>query len=96
MVCQISEQATRDLEDIFDYTENEFGLRQAVTYITSFDDVFFRLTDHPLMGKERIEIKKGLFSVLHESHVVFYRIKRQHIMIVRILHGSRDLPHQFV
>ncbi|MCB0735210.1 MAG: type II toxin-antitoxin system RelE/ParE family toxin [Bacteroidetes bacterium] len=96
MVCHISEQAARDLEDIFDYTEDEFGLHQAVTYITSFDDVFFRLSHHPQLGKERNEIKKGLFSVLHESHVVFYRIKRQHIMIVRILHGSRDLPHQFV
>jgi toxin ParE1/3/4 len=95
MDCEISEQAARDLEDIFDYTEEEFGLNKAVSYVSTFDDIFQNLADNPKLGRKRGEIKKGLRSHLKENHIIFYRLIKTHIRIVRILHGSRDLPKQF-
>ena len=88
---KLSPEADRDLEDIFDYTEREFGFNQAIESLSGFDGLFGKLGNSPELGKEREEIRKGLRSLLKEKHVVFYRILGNRIRIVRILHGSRDL-----
>jgi len=44
------------------------------------------------MGRTRNEIKKELRIFPKASHVVFYRILKDTIRIVRVLHGSKDLP----
>ena len=50
------------------------------------------MLDNPKSGRERFEIRMGLRSIVQNSHVIFYRILKDRIRIVRILHGSRDLP----
>ena len=95
MAFEISEEAARDLEEIFDYTAEEFGLDQAVSYVSSFDEQFAYLAGCPKIGRERNEIKKGLRSIPKENHILFYRIIKNTVRIVRILHGSRDLPKHF-
>ncbi|MBI1286224.1 MAG: type II toxin-antitoxin system RelE/ParE family toxin [Flavobacteriales bacterium] len=92
---EISLPADEDLEEIFIYTEEEFGTDQAVEYLTELDTVFYQLVGNPELGRERNEIKKGLRSFPSGSHVVFYRILADHVRIVRVLHGSRDLPRHF-
>ena len=92
---ELSTEADQDISDIFDYTESEFGLDQAVAYVSAFDECFSQLLDNPKLGRERTEIRKALRSINHEAHVVFYRILSDRIRIVRILHGSRDLPRHF-
>ncbi len=89
---ELSTEADRDLDEIFDYTTHEFGIDQAVKYISAFDDVFENLIKNPQFGRDRNEIRGGLKSVIKENHVVFYRILKDRVRIVRILHGSRDLP----
>jgi toxin ParE1/3/4 len=87
--------ADADLEVIFSYTDEEYGLDQAIKYVTELEDVFEQLVENPELGRERNEIKKDLRSFPKGEHVVFYRILTKHIRIVRVLHGSRDLPKQF-
>lgn len=89
---ELSAAADRDLDDIFDYTTAKFGFDQAVKYLTDFEILFSQLAANPHLGKSRDEIKAGLMSFSKASHVVFYRILRGRIRIVRVLHGSRDMP----
>jgi len=91
----LSIEADHDLEEIFEYTENKFGIDQAIKYLQEFDVLFNHLVQTPALGKERNEIKNGLRSIPKGSHVVFYRIMNDKIRIVRILHGMRDLPRFF-
>lgn len=91
MVYELSPEADQDLEEIFEYTEGEFGFDQAIEYLSSFDELLGKLVNNPELGKERKEIREGLRSILKEKHVIFYRILKNRIRIVRILHGSRDL-----
>ena len=91
MFYEFSPEADGDLEDIFDYTEREFGIDQGIEYLSGFEGMFTKIVDNPELGKEREEIREGLRSLLKEKHVVFYRILANRIRIVRILHGSRDL-----
>nr|WP_262888428.1 type II toxin-antitoxin system RelE/ParE family toxin [Chryseobacterium cheonjiense] len=50
---------------------------------------------NPTSGKTRNEIKQGLYSFPKGNHIIFYRLSDTHIIIVRILHGSRDIPNFF-
>jgi toxin ParE1/3/4 len=88
----LSKAADADLEDIFEYTFEEFGLDQAVSYVSGFDDVFDMISENPEIGRERKEIRTELRSLIKDKHVIFYRSLSDHVRIVRILHGSRDLP----
>lgn len=91
----LSEAADKDLEDIFDYTLNHFGFDQAEKYLLEIEEVFQILVLHPESGKARNEIKEGLYSFPKDNHIIFYRVLDKYIRIVRILHGSRDIPNYF-
>lgn len=90
---ELSLFADKDLEDIFDYTLEKFGEKQAISYVSSFVPLFEQLVKNLSIGRQRDEIKKGLMSIPHEEHLVFFRILRNHIRIVRVLHGSRDITN---
>ncbi len=91
----LSLQAELDINVLFDYTEKEFGFDQAITYVSEFEPIFHLLIENPELGKVRDEIKPGLRSIPKDSHVIFYRIMRNHIRIVRILHSSQDVHRYF-
>lgn len=91
----LSEIADKDLEDIFDYTLDEFGFDQAEKYLLEIEEIFQNLIINPQIGKKRDEIKQGLYSFPKDNHIIFYRILDNHIRIVRVLHGSRDIPKYF-
>lgn len=91
----LSESADNNLEDIFDYTDYQFSTVQAIKYLNDLDSVFESLVINPKIGRTRKEIKKGLFSITEQEHVIFYRIQEDYIRIVRVLHSSKDLPKHF-
>ena len=91
----LSEIADKDLEDIFDYTFDEFGFDQAEKYLLEIEEIFQNLIINPQIGKKRDDIKQGLYSFPKDNHIIFYRILDNHIRIVRVLHGSRDIPKYF-
>lgn len=91
----LSPEAENDLEEIFDYTFKEYGLDQAVYYHNSITDLIESLPVNPKIGKGRNEIREELYSIVHGKHIIFYRILPNRIWVIRILHGSRDLPRHF-
>ncbi|MCL7761798.1 type II toxin-antitoxin system RelE/ParE family toxin [Polaribacter sp. Z014] len=91
----LSQEADFDIEKIFDYTEKEYGFNQAVSYLTDLEAVFNNLVIHPEIGRQRNEIKQDLFSITEQQHIIFYRLLNNHIRIVRVLHGSKDIPRNF-
>ena len=91
----LSERADEDLEEIFEFTLNKFGFQQAEKYLFELENVFETLYKNPSLGKKRNEIKNGLLSFPKDNHIVFYRILKNRIWIVRVLHGSRDIPNYF-
>ncbi|WP_425236781.1 type II toxin-antitoxin system RelE/ParE family toxin [Ulvibacterium sp.] len=84
--------ADADLDEIFEYTEAEYVFNQAVKYLSDLDNLFERLVKDPNLGRERKEIKKGIHSIIEQEHIVFYEIRKDYILVARILHGRRDIP----
>lgn len=87
----LSEEAENDIEEIFDFGEYKFGNALAITYLMGLKEHFEALAKNPDIGKKRNDIKKGLLSLPYVSHIIFYRILKSHIRIVRVLYGGRDL-----
>ncbi|MDT7827393.1 type II toxin-antitoxin system RelE/ParE family toxin [Pricia sp. S334] len=88
----LAEAAKNDLQEIYDFGIYKFGHSQATRYLEGLRGHFEALTKNPDIGKQRDEIKVGLYSLPHVSHIIFYRILTNRIRIVRILHGRSDIP----
>lgn len=95
MKYRLTDDSIYDLENIFEYTVYEFNYDQAIKYLDSFDAILENLSANPNLGRLRNEIRNELRSITHSKHVIFYRIIENEIIILRILHGSRDLPRYF-
>ena len=87
----LSEEAASDIDEIFDFGEYKFGNSQAIDYLIGLEEHFEKLNKNPDIGRERNEIKVGLFSLPYVSHIIFYRKLSDKVRIVRVLYGGRDL-----
>ena len=91
----LSEKTQDDINELFKYGNNNFGKNKTIAYLVGLQTYFSSLIKSPKIGRQRNEIKKGLYSFPYKSHIIFYRIFTNHIRIVRVLHGSKDLPRHF-
>ncbi|WP_396591644.1 type II toxin-antitoxin system RelE/ParE family toxin [Allomuricauda sp. R78024] len=87
----LSEEAAADINEIFEFGEHKFGNTQAIKYLIGLEEHFDQLSDNPDIGRERGDIKKGLYSLPYISHIIFYRKLKGKLRIVRVLYGGRDL-----
>ena len=86
----ISRRAASDLAEIADYTIAEFGIEQARKYRDLLHSCFQSLLDNPSLGRRAEELAPGLRRIRQQAHVIFYRPAGGTILIVRVLHHSRD------
>ena len=66
------------------------GVLQADVYIGLLGAAFQNIADQPGIGRVRAEIRQDLLSILVKEHVVFFKITRSGIAVVRVLHQSMD------
>ena len=88
---ELSDRAAADLLAIYLEGIRHFGPRQADRYLDELDACFHLLADNPRMGRSTESLGQGLRRHEHGSHVIFYELMEQDILIIAILH-SRQLP----
>lgn len=93
MKLQISQPARDDLVDIWEFIAEHDELA-ADRYLDHLRLRARELIRYPLLGRVRRELRPEIRSLLFRNHLIFYRVKNDSIQILRILHGSRDLPNQ--
>ena len=87
---KLSGLSITDIKGIYRYTQTQFGTDQEVHYHASFKGLFARIGDNPLIGQMRPEIDDQTRSFVHQSHIVYYEIHDNFVLILRILHGRQD------
>lgn len=50
------------------------------------------LADFPHLGKSRSDVAAELRALTALNYLILYRIEAEQIVIVRVVHGARDLP----
>jgi toxin ParE1/3/4 len=88
---RLSSKAVADLDAIDAYSFEQYGDEVATTYMRGFDELFDLLRRHSLAGQDASELGKGIRSLLHRSHRIFYQLGKDEILIVRILHHAIDV-----
>jgi toxin ParE1/3/4 len=92
----LSPRAETDLDEIWDYTADRWGLDQAVTYTRDIWQRIQAVAARPAMGQECSNIRTGYYKISCGSHVLFYRLTPEGVDVVRILHARMDYDSHFL
>jgi toxin ParE1/3/4 len=88
---EISELALEDLDNIWQYTVEEWSKEQANKYYIEIFSVIRKICENSDIGKPIDEVKKGHLRTNVLSHMIIYKVKGTTIYIDRILHQKMDI-----
>ena len=88
----LSRDAYRDLVEIVDYGEAQFGREAADAYQDAIDRAFERrLGSYPRSGEARPRFGRNVRCLLCNRHRILYEFGNDTLVVLRILHHSRDV-----
>ena len=93
---RLTPKAADDLDGIYEYTITNFGLGQARDYLNGLHRRFGDLAERPALGRGVDRLAPELRRYPYRSHVVFYMLENEGVLIVRVLHESMDAPRHLV
>lgn len=88
----IAPLARADLEAIDDYGIAMFGIEAAEMMSAGFRQAFEQLGRYPQSAPLRTDYGDGIRCKIHRGYRVLYRFDEVAVLIVRVLHHSRDIP----
>ncbi len=91
MRFEIMRAAERDIEEIVEYTDLNFGEAQTQEYLAGLYYSFDLLTDNPKMG---LSFDSARRRYIYKSHYVYYRIEEGILKILRIRHTKLKEPQR--
>jgi len=96
MTIEWSARARADLRELRTYIA-----QGSPHYARRFVEKIFKavesLTEHPQIGRKVPEAdREDIRELIFQNYRIIYRIKPEHVYIVTVLHGSRDLAGQAV
>lgn len=87
---RLTPRAAADLDEIANYTMDEWGPAQMGAYLRSLNKRFEWLAQNPLAGRERNDVNPGYRSFPEGSHIIFYIVSDEYVDIIGIPHKSMD------
>ncbi|MBI1203106.1 MAG: type II toxin-antitoxin system RelE/ParE family toxin [Rhodopseudomonas sp.] len=94
MKIRISGKARADLVEIYRYLM-ERNPAAAENSLNDIDARLCQLSLFPFMGRERSELAENLRSALAGTHLIFYSIGDDEIVVIRIIDGRMDIDKEF-
>jgi toxin ParE1/3/4 len=91
----LRELARADLEAIWIYILEQWGVEQAERYLRGLFDCFEELAANPGLDRDRDDVKAGYRSFPQGRHVVFYVIASVGIEVIGVVHQSADVDTHF-
>jgi toxin ParE1/3/4 len=69
----------------------EVSEKTATRFVGAIEATFEPLKHFPLSGPARDQLAPGLRVTFHSPYAIYYRPLPDRVVIVRILHGARDI-----
>jgi len=85
---RLTPDAQIDLKDIRRYTLAQWGAKQSLKYLSELRQTILVLSETPTIGKKRLEVGGDVFSFPHASHIVYYTLDNQQLVVFAVLHKS--------
>lgn len=87
---RLTPAALRDLEGIWRYTAEQWGVEQAEHYLDNLHHAFESLAQAPLAAPACNHIRPGYRRLWVDRHAVYYRAEADTVIVVRVLHERMD------
>ena len=87
---RLTPAAEYDLENIWSYTYQRWGARQADKYIETLVRAFIKLAHSPDIAPACDHIRSGYRRYSIERHHLYFRRTDYGVVIIRILHDRMD------
>jgi toxin ParE1/3/4 len=81
--------ATADINDIWDYTADNWGVDQADHYTDDIRDTCHGLAEGEKHGRN-VDVRDGYLKYAVGKHFIFFRQLDIGIEVIRVLHQSMD------
>ena len=94
MTIRLSRRALKYIEDIRAYTLEHWAVEQWLHYFAGLSAAMERIGEDPNCGRPRDLMLKGMRSLPHEKHVIFFlpvKVGGSSAAILRIVHQRRNL-----
>jgi toxin ParE1/3/4 len=96
MSYRISKRADKDLDDIWFYIAAQTGVDIADRIDREIHDAVERLAQWPGIGHQRADVPSGTYRFWSVyQYLIVYRMQGSTLIVVRVIHGSRDLRRIF-
>ena len=63
----------------------------ATRFVSAIEATFEPLRHFPLSGPARDQFAPGLRVTFHSPYAIYYLVRPEAIVIVRVIHGARDI-----
>ncbi|MEI5677955.1 MULTISPECIES: type II toxin-antitoxin system RelE/ParE family toxin [unclassified Mesorhizobium] len=90
MSYRLAPEAMADVEAISAYI-GERNPTAAVKLLRRFVDQWELLATQPYSGAGREDVLPGIRHLVMDEYIAFYRVQDGHVLILRVLHGKRDI-----
>ncbi len=91
----VSPLARRDLKEAWIYSKGRWGRSRADRYIGDLAAVMSRIADNPLLGQDCDDVRPGYRRHPAGSHMVFYELRDNMLVIIRVLHQQMNVEDKF-
>jgi len=89
---RVAPEAKAELDRIWLYIARESGSAEiASRVIESIIERFWLLNRYPNIGRRRDDLRAGLRSFAAGDYIIVYRVEKDTVLIIHILHASRDI-----
>ena len=91
LLVEIARRAQRDLESVYDYGVETFGLATADAYAVDLMHATRLLAEFPEIGEAIRGRSDGIRRLSCGAHLIIYRRLGSTILVARVLHARMDL-----
>jgi len=95
MRYRVSEDAERDLDEIFLYGANRASPETADRVVDRITERFWLLGEHPGVGKLARDMAPGVRCFPAGKYLIYYRKTSRGTDILHVFHGARDQVRAF-
>jgi toxin ParE1/3/4 len=91
LIVRLTDAAEGDLAGIWAYIATHASEATATRFVSSLETQLDKIGRQPRSGAPREHLAPGLRAAFHRTYVIYYRIEARRVLVLRVIHGARDI-----
>lgn len=87
---RLTEAADRQLQEIWRYSRDQWGVARADAYLAEIDDALVKAIKSPSLFRARPELGDAVLARKVVSHIAFGFVEDDEFVVVAVRHGRMD------